>query len=153
MSDVKPIPEGYPRVCAYLHIDGASAAVEFYRDVFGATERIRMSGPDGKVGHAELAIGDSVVMLADEHPEMGVLGPKAVGGTPVRLSIFVEDVDATVAWAVERGATIKRPVQDQFYGDRIGQIEDPFGHVWSVQTHVRDVSPEEIRRLAAEQGG
>jgi PhnB protein len=153
VSDVKPIPEGYPRVCAYLHIDGASAAVEFYRDVFGATERIRMSGPDGKVGHAELAIGDSVVMLADEHPEMGVLGPKAVGGTPVRLSIFVEDVDATVAWAVERGATIKRPVQDQFYGDRIGQIEDPFGHVWSVQTHVRDVSPEEIRRLAAEQGG
>jgi PhnB protein len=153
VSDVKRVPDGYPRVCPYLHIDGAAAAIEFYKDVFGATERIRMSGPDGKVGHAELAIGDSVVMLADEHPGLGVLGPRAVGGTPVTLSIFVDDVDATVAWAVERGATIKRPVQDRFYGDRVGHIEDPFGHAWSIQTHVRDVSPEEMQRLAAEQGG
>lgn len=153
MSDVKPVPDDYPRVCAYLHIDGAAAAIEFYKDVFGATERIRMGGPDGKVGHAELAIGDSVVMLADEYPDRGVFGPRSVGGTPVTLSIFVDDVDATVAWAVERGATITRPVQDQFYGDRVGHIEDPFGHAWSIQTHVRDVSPEEMRRLAAEQGG
>jgi PhnB protein len=149
MANVSPIPEGYPRVCPYLYIDGAGAAIDFYRDVFGATERMRMGGPDGKVGHAELQIGDSVVMLADEFPDMGVQGPRAFGGTPVALSIYVEDVDATVAKAVAAGATLTRPLEDQFYGDRVGQIEDPFGHVWSIHTHIEDVSPEEMGRRAA----
>jgi len=150
---VSPIPEDYPRVCPYLHIDGAAKALEFYQQIFGATERIRMSGPDGRIGHAELEIGGSVVMLADEFPEMGVKGPKAYGGTPVVLSIYVDDVDATVAKAAEAGATITRPVEDRFYGDRVGQIEDPFGHVWSVQTHTEDVSPEEMQRRAELEAG
>ncbi len=151
MTDpVSPIPSDYPRVCPYLHIDGASAAIEFYRDLFGATERMRLSGPDGKVGHAELLIGDSVVMLADEYLDMDIKGPKTLGGTPVALSIYVEDVDATVQKAVELGATVIRPVQDQFYGDRNGHIEDPFGHSWSIQTHIEDVAPDEMARRAAE---
>ncbi len=149
MAEVTPIPSSYPRVCAYLHIAGAAEAIEFYKRVFGATERVRMDGPDSKVGHAELGIGDSVVMLADEYPDMGVKGPKAIGGTPVVLSIYVEDVDTTVATATGAGAKITRPVEDRFYGDRVGQIEDPFGHVWSIQTHIEDVSPDEMRRRAA----
>jgi PhnB protein len=153
MADVTPIPDGYPRICPYLHIDGAADAIEFYKHVFGATERVRMDGPDGRVGHAELGIGDSVVMLADEYPDLGVLGPKTIGGTPVVLSIYVEDVDATVARATEAGATVDRPVQDRFYGDRVGQIEDPFGHVWSIQTHIEDVPPQEMRRRAELEGG
>lgn len=153
MADVKPIPDGYPRVCPYLHIDGAAAAIAFYADVFGATERMRMDGPDGRIGHAELAFGDSVVMLADEHPAMGIKGPTAYGGSPVVLSVYVEDVDATVARATAAGATITRPVEDQFYGDRSAQITDPFGHGWSVQTHVEDVAPDEMMRRAAEQAG
>ncbi|MGH3159279.1 MAG: VOC family protein [Streptosporangiaceae bacterium] len=151
MTDVKPIPDGYPRVCAYLHIGGAAAAIDFYKDVFGATERLRMSEPDGKIGHAELQIGDSVVMLADEYPEMGIVGPKTVGGTPVGLSVFMEDVDATLAKAVAGGARVTRPIEDRFYGDRTVSFEDPFGHEWSVQTHIEDVSPEEIQRRAAQQ--
>jgi PhnB protein len=153
MADVKPIRDGYPRVCPYLHIDGAGAAIDFYVDVFGATERMRMGGPDGKVGHAELAIGDSVVMLADEHPEMGIKGPGSYGGSPVVLSIYVEDVDATLAKSVGAGATVTKPVQDQFYGDRSAQIEDPFGHGWSIQTHIEDVPPDEMMRRAAAQAG
>jgi PhnB protein len=153
MAEVKPIPDGYPRVSAYLYIDGAAKAIEFYQAVFDATERGRMGGPDGKVGHAELQIGDSVVMLADEHPSMGILGPKTVGGTPVSLSVYVEDVDATVAKAVAAGATVTRPVVDRFYGDRSGTFEDPFGHVWSVHTHVEDVTPEEMQRRAALESG
>jgi PhnB protein len=153
MAEVKPIPDGYPQVSAYLYIDGAAKAIEFYQAVFGATERARMSGPDGKVGHAELQIGDSVVMLADEHPSMGILGPKTVGGTPVSLSVYVEDVDATVAKAVAAGAKVTRPVVDRFYGDRSGSFEDPFGHVWSVNTHVEDVAPEEMQRRAALESG
>lgn len=152
MADVKPIPEGYPRVCPYLHIDGAAKAIAFYKDVFGATERFRMDGPDGKVGHAELGFGDSVVMLADEHPDMGVRGPRAFGGTAVVLSIYVEDVDAVVTTAVGVGATVVHAIEDRFYGDRVGQIEDPFGHMWSVQTHIEDVSPEEMQRRAAAAG-
>jgi len=113
---VKTIPDGYPTVSAYLCVDGAAQAIEFYKSVFGATERIRMAGPDGRVGHAELAIGDSVVMLADEHPEMGVLGPMAFGGTPVTIGVYVTDVDATFNRAVRGGAKEIRPVQDQFYG-------------------------------------
>jgi len=146
---VSPIPDGYPRVCPYLHIAGAGAAIDFYTEIFGAGERVRMAGPDGKIGHAELEIGDSVVMLADEYPELGVRGPRTFGGSPVALSIYVADVDATIARAVEAGATLIRPVEDRFYGDRLGQIEDPFGHVWSVQTHIEDVSPEEMQRRAA----
>lgn len=145
MRSVSPIPEDYPRVCPYLHVAGANGAIEFYRGVFGATERLRMGGPDGKIGHAELQIGNSIVMLADEFPDLGVKGPHAFGGTPVVLSIYVEDVDATVAKAVAAGATLTRPVKDRFYGDRVGQIEDPFGHVWSVQTHIEDLTPEEMQ--------
>jgi PhnB protein len=149
MAEVRAIPDSYPRVCPYLHIDGVTTAIGFYTHVFGATVRLLMDGPDGKVGHAELEIGDSVVMLADEHPDMGVRGPKAFGGSPVTLSIYVEDVDSVVAMAIEAGATLTRPIEDRFYGDRVGQIEDPFGHVWSVQTHVEDVSPEQMQRRAA----
>jgi PhnB protein len=151
MANVKPIPDDYPTVSPYLHIDGAASAIDFYKSVFGATERIRMEGPDGRIGHAELVIGVSVVMLADEFPEMGVKGPNAYGGSPVVLSIYVEDVDATVAKATEAGATILRPIADQFYGDRTCQIRDPFGHGWSIQTHVEDVPPDEMMRRAAEQ--
>jgi len=152
MADVKAIPDGYPRVIPYLAVDGASEAIEFYVTVFGATERVRMPMPDGRVGHAELEIGDSVVMLADENEEMGVRAPKAVGGTPVTLSVYVEDVDAVFDKATAAGATVLRPVDDQFYGDRSGQFEDPFGHRWSVATHVEDVSPDEMRRRAAAMG-
>lgn len=153
MAEVTPIPDSYPRVCPYLHIAGAADAIEFYKHVFGATERIRMGGPDGKVGHAELGIGDSVVMLADEYPEMDIRGPRAIGGTPVALSIYVEDVDAVVARATQAGAIVKQPVEDRFYGDRVGQIEDPFGHMWSIQTHIEDVPPEEMRRRAEAAAG
>jgi PhnB protein len=147
---VQPIPDGYPRVIPSLAIDGASKAIDFYRDVLGATERMRMNGPDGKVGHAELSIGDSVIFLADEYPDMGFVGPSKVGGTPVSLSVYVEDVDATFDRAVKAGAKVLRPVENQFYGDRLGQFEDPFGHRWSVATHVEDVPEDEMARRAAE---
>lgn len=153
MADVKPIPDGYPRVSPSLAIDGAGDAIEFYKDVFGATERLRMGGPDGRIGHAELQIGDSVVMLADEFPDFGSLGPKTVGGTPVTISVYVEDVDATFAKALELGATEFRPVEDQFYGDRSGTFDDPWGHRWYVATHVEDVSEEEMARRSAEMMG
>jgi PhnB protein len=149
MADVQPIPEGYPQVTPYLHVDGAEAAIEFYGKVFGAKERFRMSAPEGKVGHAELQIGDSVIMLADEFPEMNVRGPKSVGGTPVTISVYVEDVDSVFQAALDGGATELRPVENQFYGDRTGQFEDPFGHHWSVSTHVEDVPPEEMEKRAA----
>jgi PhnB protein len=149
MAKVKPIPEGYPRVMPYLCVDGANAAIDFYRSVFGATERMRMAGPDGKIGHAELQLGDSVIMLSDEYPDMQVRGPKALGGTPVTVSVYVEDVDEVFDRAVKRGAKPLRAVEDQFYGDRSGQFEDPFGHRWSVASHVEDVSPDEMQRRAA----
>ncbi len=153
MAGVKPIPDGYPQVTPYLCIDGASAAMEFYGTVFGATERMRIPAPDGKIGHAELQIGDSVIMLSDEFPEMGMRGPKALGGTAVTLSVYVDDVDAVFDQAVDAGAKALRPVEDQFYGDRSGQFEDPFGHRWSVASHVEDVSPDEMARRAAETMG
>jgi PhnB protein len=146
---VKAIPDGYPRVTPYLCVDGASAAIEFYSKVFGARERMRIPGPSGKIGHAELEIGDSLLMLADEYPDMGVRGPKAIGGSPVTISVYVERVDDVFARALAGGATALRPVQDQFYGDRSGQFEDPFGHRWSVATHVEDVAPDEMARRAA----
>ena len=147
---VQPIPDNYPQLSPYLCVDGAEAAIAFYSAVFGAKERMRLPGPGGRVGHTELEIGDALVMLSDEYAEMGILGPKAIGGTPVTLSLYVDDVDAVYAKAIELGATATREIQDQFYGDRSGQFVDPFGHRWSVATHVRDVSPEEMERAAAE---
>jgi PhnB protein len=149
MAAVKPKPDGYPTVSPYLNVDGAAQAIDFYRDVLGATERMRMAEPGGKVGHAELTLGDSLIMVSDEFPDMGILGPKRIGGTAVTLSVYVDDVDATFARAIERGATELRPIENQFYGDRSGQFLDPFGHRWSVATHVEDVSPEEMQRRAA----
>lgn len=153
MANVKPIPDEYPRVTPYLIVDGASAAIEFYARVFGASERMRMPGPDGKIGHAELQLGDSMIMLADEYPEMDQRSPKTIGGTPVTLSVYVEDVDDTFDRAVQAGAKALRPVEDQFYGDRAGQFEDPFGHRWSIATHVEDVPPEEMAKRAEAMGG
>ncbi|HST51551.1 MAG TPA: VOC family protein [Pyrinomonadaceae bacterium] len=150
MSDkVKPIPEGYNSVTPYLIVDGAARAIEFYRQAFGASVTFRMDGPEGKVGHAELKIGDSHIMLADENPQTGARGPKTVGGSPISLLLYVEDVDAVVGRAVEAGAKLTRPVADQFYGDRTGGLEDPFGHAWYVATHVEDVSSEEMKKRAA----
>jgi PhnB protein len=148
MANVKPIPDNYPQVTPYLCVDGADAAIRFYNTVLGATERGRLAGPDGKVGHAELQLGDSLIMLADEYPDMGLRGPKAIGGTPVTISVYVEDVDAVFDRALEAGATSLRPVETQFYGDRAGQFEDPFGHRWNVATHVEDVPPEEMAKRA-----
>ena len=153
MANVKPIPDGYPRVTPYLYIDGAGAAIDFYGTVLGATERMRMGGPDGKVGHAELEIGNSVIMLADEHPDMGALGPKTIGGTPVSISVYVEDVDAVFEQALKKGAKELRAVDDQFYGDRSGMFEDPFGHHWNVATHVEDVPADEMAKRAAAMAG
>jgi PhnB protein len=149
MSDVKPIPDEYPRVIPYLTVDGAAKAIDFYREVFGAVERTRMPGPDGTIGHAELDIGQSVVMLADSTPEMGNSTPKALGGTPVTVMVYVESVDDVFARAVKAGATVDRPVENQFYGDRAGQFTDPFGHQWFVATHVEDVPPDEMEKRAA----
>jgi PhnB protein len=148
MAKVKPIPDNYPRVTPYLIVHGADAAIRFYSTVLGATERGRLAGPDGKVGHAELALGDSLIMLADEFPDMGQRSPKAIGGSPVTISVYVEDVDAVFERALQEGATSLRAVETQFYGDRAGQFEDPFGHRWSVATHVEDISPEEMAKRA-----
>jgi PhnB protein len=154
MAEVKRIPDGYPRVMPYLSVDGASRAIDFYTKVFDAKERVRMDGPDGKIGHAELQIGDSVVMLADAFPEMGGQSPKSLGGTPVTVMVYVEDADEVFNRAISAGAKSDRPVENQFYGDRAGQFEDPFGHKWFVATHVEDVPPEEMaKRAAAAMGG
>ena len=146
---VNPIPDEYPRVMPYLIVDGAAAAIDFYTSVFGATERMRMPGPNGRIGHAELQIGDSVIMLADENPEMAIHGPKTIGGTPVTLHVYVEDSDAAFERALNAGAKSLRPVENQFYGDRSGQFEDPFGHKWNVATHIEDVPPDEMEKRAA----
>jgi PhnB protein len=146
MAKVNPIPENYPRVTPYLVVEGAAEAIDFYTRVFGAKEQMRMPAPGGKIGHAEIKIGDSVVMLADAVPEMGHKSPRALGGSPISLLLYVEDADATVKKATENGGKVVRPVENQFYGDRMGGIEDPFGHQWYVATHVEDVSPEEMKR-------
>jgi len=146
---VDPLPSDYPRVCPYLIVDGAADAITFYSTVFGTNERMRLPGPDGRLGHAELLLGDSVIMLADAYPEMGIRGPKDIGGSPVTMTVYVEDVDATFAAALAAGATSIQPVEDKFYGDRAGQFEDPFGHRWSVMTHIEDLTPEEMTRRAA----
>jgi PhnB protein len=149
---VKPVPEGYRTVTPYLSIRGAGEAIAFYKKAFGAIEKVRMDMPGGKVGHAELEIGDSMIMLADEFPEMPDIvarSPKTLGGTSFGINLYVEDVDTRFKQAVEAGATVKRPLVDQFYGDRNGTIEDPFGHVWTLSTHVEDVSPAEMERRMA----
>ena len=152
MANVKTVPDGYHSITPYLFIDGAAAAIEFYKQAFGATEIMRMGAPGGKVGHAELQIGSSRIMLSDESLEMGAKSPKTVGGSPVMIHLYIDDVDAAVTRSVAAGATITRPVADQFYGDRTGGIRDPSGHVWHVATHVEDVSQEEMMKRAAAQG-
>lgn len=150
---VKPVPEGYHSVIPYLVMKNAARAIDFYTKAFGAKELFRMPTPDGKIGHAELLIGDAHVMLADEQPEMDAFGPDKFGGSPVMIMVYIPDVDAAVNRAVEGGATLTRPVKDQFYGDRSGVIRDPFGHMWNVATHIEDVTPEEMeRRMSAMQG-
>ena len=145
----KSIPEGYHTATPYLIINGAASALEFYKKAFGAKELFRMDSPGGKIGHAEIKIGDSPIMLADEHPDMGYRGPRAIGGTPVSIMLYVDAVDAVFNQAVAAGAKVKQPVKDQFYGDRSGTLEDPFGHIWTVATHKEDLSMEEIRTRAA----
>lgn len=145
---VKSIPEGYHTATPYLIVKGAADAIRFYQQAFGAAELFRFPTPDGKIGHAEIKIGDSPIMLADEFPEMGYKGPQSLGGSPVSLMIYVEDVDTVFNQAVAAGATVKEAVQDKFYGDRLGTLVDPFGHVWHVSTHKEDVSPDEMERRA-----
>jgi PhnB protein len=145
-GNVKPIPDNYHRVTPYLVVDGAAEAIDYYTRVFGAAELMRMPAPGNRVGHAELRIGDSIIMLADANPEMGHKSPKTLGGSPVSLLLYVEDADATVKKATDNGGNLVRPVENQFYGDRMGGVQDPFGHHWYVATHVEDVSPEEMKR-------
>lgn len=146
---VKPVPDGYHTVTPYLIVSGAAQAIDFYTRAFGATELMRMPDAKGRIGHAEIRIGDSVIMLADEHPEMGYRGPRALGGTSVSILLYVPDVDAMFERAIKAGGKSQRPVADQFYGDRMGTLEDPFGHAWTIGTHVEDVSDEEIKRRMA----
>ena len=148
---VKPIPQRYHNVTPYLILSGASDAIAFYKRALGAKEVMRLADPAGKVHHAEISIGDSRIMLADEHPELQALSPKTVGGSPVSIHLYVEDVDATIERAVTAGAKLVRPVADQFYGERTGGIEDPFGYRWFIATHKEDLTIEEIRRRAAAQ--
>lgn len=150
MSKVKPIPDGMHTVTPHLVCEGAAEAIEFYRRAFGAEELARMPGPDGKLMHAAICIGDSPLMLVDDFPEWGSRGPKALGGSPVTIHLYVEDVDAFVERAVAAGAKSTMPVQDMFWGDRYGQLEDPFGHRWSVATHLREVSPEQMQQAMRE---
>ena len=146
----KAIPEGYHSVTPYLVVDGAAKALDFYKKAFGATEVMRMEDQNGRIGHAEMKIGNSHVMLADESPEMGYRGPSAYGGAAVSLMVYLDDVDATFKRSLATGAQELRPLQDQFYGDRSGTLKDPFGHVWTIATHVEDVPPEEMERRARE---
>jgi PhnB protein len=150
---VKPIPEGYHTITAYLITDGAAEAIEFYKQAFGATELFRFPTPDGKIGHAEIKIGDSQVMLADAYPEMGYNGPKTLGGSPVSLMIYVDDVDTVFNRALGIGATVKEALADKFYGDRMGTLIDPFGHIWHIATHKEDVPLDEMQKRAQAAGG
>jgi PhnB protein len=143
---VRPVPLGYHTVAPHLCVDGAARALDFYRKALGAQELICMKIPGGKIGHAEMQIGDSRIMLSDEFPDFGNLSPKTLGGTPVTIHLYVKDVDALASQAVAAGAKVMIPVADQFYGDRSGRIQDPFGHVWIISTHIEDVTPEEVER-------
>lgn len=150
MSKISFVPKGYNSITPYLVIKGASQAIEYYKKVFGATELFRMDGPKGTVGHAELQIGDSRIMLADENPNMGQghASPSSIGASPVSLYLYIPDVDRIFERAVSAGAKVIRPVEDQFYGDRSGFLQDPFGHLWGLATHVEDVAPEEMETRA-----
>jgi PhnB protein len=149
MGSVKSIPDGYHNVTPYLYVRAAANAIDFYKNVFGATEIMRMPGSNGKIMHAELRFGDSVVMLADENPQSGIMSPQTIGGYSVGLHLYVENADAVIQKAVESGAKLLRPIKNQFYGDRSGSLLDPFGHMWNVATHVEDVSPEEMKKRMA----
>jgi PhnB protein len=144
----KPIPEGYHTITPYLAVEDAAGAIEFYKRAFGAKERVRMHGPDGKIGHAELEIGDSLVMLSDPFPQSTTKPPKELGGSSASVFMYVEDVDAVVQDAIDAGAEIKMPIENMFWGDRFGSVADPFGHTWSIATHVEDVPPEEMEERA-----
>ena len=148
MAKAKPIPDGYHSITPYLVVKGAAAAIDFYKKAFAATELFRMPMPGGKIGHAEIKIGNSPVMLADECPEMGAVAPQAAG-SPVGLMIYLEDADTVFNRAIAAGGKVERPLQDQFYGDRSGTLVDPFGHKWTVATHKEDVPPDELARRAA----
>ena len=151
---VKSIPEGYHSVTPYLILNGAADAIEYYKKALGAVELFRFPAPGGKIGHAEIKIGDSPIMLADEHPEMGYKSPQSYGGTPVSIMIYVEDVDTIFKQAVAAGGKEQQAVKDQFYGDRSGTLTDPFGHVWTIATHKEDVSMDEMQqRMKAAHGG
>lgn len=152
MSDVKAIPDGYEGITPYLICKNAVAAIDFYTRAFGATELFRIGEP-GMIGHAELKLGNSIIMLADEFPQMGALGPETIGGTPLSLMFYVEDIDAFTEKAIAEGLEVMHRVEDQFYGDRSGQFKDPFGHVWVFATHTEDVTPEEINARAAAKHG
>lgn len=145
-KSISPVPPGYHTVTPYLLIRGASDAIAFYKEAFGAVEVLRLTSPDGRISHAEIRIGDSHVMIADEHPEMDFLGPQSRGGTTVSLMVYVPDADSVFARAIKAGAQELRPLCDQFYGDRSGAVTDPWGHVWSISCRIEDVSPEEIQR-------
>jgi PhnB protein len=145
---VKPIPDGYHSVTPYLAVEDAAAAIDYYKKVFGAKERVRMDAPGGKIGHAELEIGDALVMLSDALPQFSTRAPTELGATTVGIFLYVDDVDTVVKGAVDAGATVLMEVADQFWGDRFGTVQDPFGHLWSVATHVEDVPPEEIEERA-----
>ena len=154
MSSVKPIPDGYHSITPYLSVKGAADAIEYYKKAFGAEELFRMAAPDGKIGHAEMKIGDSPFMLADEFPEMGFVSPNTLGGSPVGMMIYVPDVDTVYKQSLAAGGQEVKPLQDQFYGDRSGTLKDPFGHVWTIATHKEDVPEEELKkRAAAAHGG
>jgi len=146
---VKPIPEGYHTATPYMICKPAAEAIEFYKKAFGAVEVMRMALPDGRIGHAEIKIGDSHIMLADEHPETSAYSPQHYGGSPVSVLLYVKNADATVTTAVAAGAKITRPLKDEFYGDRAGAVVDPFGHQWYIHTHIKDVTPEEMKNAAA----
>lgn len=152
-TSAQPIPEGMHSVTPHLVCDGAAAAIEFYKKAFGATEEFRLPGPDGRLMHGRVRIGDSTVMLVDEWPEMGAVGPNKLKGTPVTIHLYVPDVDAAYARAVEAGAKATAPPADMFWGDRYGLVQDPFGHMWSLATHLRDLTPEEIKQNMSKMGG
>jgi PhnB protein len=150
VGKAKPVPEGYHTATPYLFVRGAAKAIEFYKNAFGATELMRMAGPDGGIMHSELKIGDSIIMMGDEDPKRGIRGPESLGGSPMSLYLYVDDCDKVFNQAVGAGATATTPLKDQFYGDRSGAIKDPFGHSWHIATHMEDVSMDEIRKRMAQ---
>jgi PhnB protein len=152
-DNTKFIPEGYHSVTPYLYVGDAARAIDFYQKVFGAKELFRMDAPGGKIGHAEIMIGDSHIMLADEFPEMSERSPQTIGGSSVGLLLYVQDVDAVAESAVSAGGKLLEPLEDKFYGDRMGKLEDPFGHIWAIATHTEDVSPEELQKRVAAMHG